>query len=65
MVSSKKTAERKTVFRAIGFKETIAIISQQVKDLYLSDEVVPWEELGAKSIHWKFCSSASRFMASR
>ena len=41
MPSSKKSTERKTVFKALGFKETIAVISQQVRELYLSDEI-PW-----------------------
>jgi DNA sulfur modification protein DndC len=41
MISSKKTSERKTVFKALGFKETIAAIRQQIKELYLSDEI-PW-----------------------
>lgn len=40
-MTTNRTKDRKTVFREKGFKETIASISHQVKELYLSDEI-PW-----------------------
>jgi DNA sulfur modification protein DndC len=40
-MASSKAKERKTAFREHGFKKSIAELSQQVKELYLSDEI-PW-----------------------
>ncbi len=40
-MAGSKATERKTAFKALGFKDTIATISEQVKELYLSDEI-PW-----------------------
>lgn len=41
MPTKNKIAKRKTAFEDLGFKETIEVISEQIRELYLSDEI-PW-----------------------